>query len=451
MSAFTTLRQWGGSLARVPQSRFGWLKSSPFVRNVGILSSGTAIGHLFTLAAAPLLTRMYQPRDFGALALFTSYFSVMGVAVCLQYEVSIPSGRDDAEAAYLTLASLVLTLPVSVVAGVILWLLIHFSALGYGSAPWHMPLLLTLTVCFFGIFAALRYWCLRKERFAQVSQGTLVQAAGRALLQAIFGAAGFHSAGLLVGETLGRGMGMSRMFRFAWPVLRDHARRFRWLDCKAVLWRNRKFPLYSLPASFLDALCLSLPVPLLIRLYGASIGGHYSLVWRAIALPGVLITAAIADTFHSHMASCARETPDKVTALFSKTSLGLLLLGSIPTAILWFWGAPLFRMAFGAEWALSGAIAAIIAPWYLSDFIVSPVSRVVFVLSGQEMKLIWDVLCLVALVAVFVVAELRNMEVLQTIRILTVVSVAIRAVYYVLLLRIIMRFRERHNPQVQAA
>ena len=67
------------------------------------------------------------------------------------------------------------------------------------------------------------------------------------------------------------------------------------------------------------------------------------------------------------------------------------------------------------------------------------------------MKLIWDVACLLALVAVFAAAQWRGMEVLQTIRILTAVSVALRAVYYLLLLRIIMRFRERHSAQAQAA
>ncbi|HTC92070.1 MAG TPA: hypothetical protein VK699_01300 [Terriglobales bacterium] len=451
MSAFATLKQWGSVLASNPSSHFARVRSSAFLRNVGTLSSGTAIGHLFTIGAALILTRIYAPRDFGALALFTSYFSVMGVAVCLQYEVSIPSGRDEAEAAYLTFASLLLALPVSIVAGAILWWLIHFSALGYGGLPWYTPVLLALAMCFVGIFGALRYWCLRGERFNQVSQATVVQSAGRALLQTTFGAARFHSAGLLLGEALGRGMGMSRMFRSAWPELRGYLTTFRWEECRQALFQNRKFPLYSLPSSFLDAACLSLPVPLLIRLYGASVGGYYSLVWRAIAVPSVLVTGAIADTFHSYLATCARETPHRVMRLFERTSAGLLLLGSIPAVVLYFWGAPLFRFAFGAEWALSGTIAAIIAPWYLSEFVVSPVSRVVLVLSGQEMKLVWDVLSLVSLVAVFLVAEWRGMPLLQTVRILTIANVALRLVYFVILLRIIARFKQIQGRQAQAA
>jgi O-antigen/teichoic acid export membrane protein len=430
---------------------FERLRGNTFIRNAWILSSGAAIGHAFTLAAAPLLTRMYGPADFGGLGLFTSFLTIMSVAVALRYEVSIVSGRDEAEAAYLTFASFLFALPISILAGGILWLLNHFSAIGYGDLAWYAPLLLASAMFFVGVFTALRYWCLREERFGQVSKGVVVQSAGRAIFQSVFGAAGFHSVGLLLGETLGRCLGMSRMFRNAWPILRCYLVNFRRTEFIGALWRHRKFPLYSLPSSFLDALYMSLAVPLIIRLYGASVGGYYSLVSTAVTVPSVVVTVAIADTFHSRLAACARETPAQVMGLFRRTSLGLLLLGSIPAAVLWFWSEPLFRLVFGARWALSGTIAAIVAPWYLAEFVVTPVSRVVLVLSGQEMKLIWDLLSLGSLLTVFFVAQWRMMAPLQTIRVLTLVNTILRVVYYLILIRIITRFRRRHSVQPETA
>jgi O-antigen/teichoic acid export membrane protein len=441
------VRRKTGMVAGVAPSWFERLRGNEFVRNVGILSGGSALGHAFTLAAAPLLTRMYGPADFGALGLFTSFLTIMSVAVALRYEVSIVSGRDESEAAYLTFASFMFALPMSVVAGVLLWLLNHFSAVGYGDLPSYAPILLAFAMFFVGAFTALRYWCLREERFAQVSQGIVIQSAGRAILQSAFGVVKLHSAGLLFGEMLGRCMGMSRMFRSAWPVLRGYAAGFRRKEFLGALWRQRKFPLYSLPSSFLDALCMGLYVPLLIRLYGVSVGGYYSLVWRAVAVPSVVVTVAIADTFHSRLAACAREAPEQVMKLFQRTSLSLLLLGSIPTCILWFWSGSLFRLVFGAQWALSGTIAGLVAPWYLSEFVVTPVSRVVLVLSGQEMKLIWDVLSLGSLLAVFFIAQWRFMGPLQTIRVLTLVNTTLRIVYYLILVRIIARFTRAHRAQ----
>jgi O-antigen/teichoic acid export membrane protein len=450
MADMTILASPKTEVASVPTSWFARLRSSAFVRNVGTLSAGTALGHAFTLAAAPVLTRIYGPGDFGGFGLFLSFMGVAGDAVTLRLEASIVSGRDESEAAYLTLASLLLTLPVSVLAGTALWGLIHFSVLGFGTLPWYSPLLAAVALCSFGVFSTLRFWCLREHRFKEVSRGVIVQSGARVLIQSAIGFGKFHSAGLLCGEAFGRCMGMSRMVRDAWPVLRHRWMGLHWEQFMQALWRNRKFPLYSLPSTFLEALCLGLTVPLLIRLYGVTVGGYYSLVWRAIAVPSVLVTVAVSDTFYSHLAACARETPDQIMRLFGRTSFGLALLGSIPAIILWFWGVPLFRSAFGAQWVVSGSIAAVIAPWYLLEFIVSPVSRVVLVLSGQETKLIWDVARLGALLAVFFLARSRSMTVIPAIKILTAVNVVLYVAYYLILVRTIVRFNRKRALQAEA-
>jgi O-antigen/teichoic acid export membrane protein len=421
------------------------LRSSSFLRNVGVISSGSALGHVFTLAAGPILTRVYGPKEFGALGLFTSALSVLGVAVTLQYEISIPVGRDEGEAAFLTIGSLLLSLPMSVIGGLLLWLLMAESWLGFGGLPWFTPFLLTLSLIFVGLFTALRYWSLREQQFKNIAQGVVVQSGARAILQTAIGAAGLHSSGLLLGETLGRCMGMTNMLRNSWPVLRRYTQPFRWKELFDALWRHRKFPLYSFPSSFLDALCLGLPLPLLIRMYGVSIGGYYSLVWKAITVPSVLVTVAVADTFHSRIAQFARDEPEKVMGLFRTASAGLLVTGLVPAAIVLIWGPRLFGWVFGARWVLSGTMAAILVPWYLAQFVVSPLSRVVVVLSGQEMKLAWDVLCLASLAGVFYVAYAHSFPPLATVKMLSGVYALLFVAYYLVLLNIIVRFDRSRN------
>jgi len=83
--------------------------------------------------------------------------------------------------------------------------------------------------------------------------------------------------------------------------------------------------------------------------------------------------------------------------------------------------------------------------------VVTPVSRVVLVLGGQEMKLIWDVLSLASLLAVFFVAQWRGIGALPMIRVLTVLNTVLRILYYVILIRIILRFKRTHSGTPQAA
>ena len=421
-------------------SRLFGLEANSFLRKVALLSGGSAAGHLFTLAVSPVLTRMFGPEDFGTLGLFTSFLAVSGVAVALQYETCIVSASDQSEAAYVALGAAMLAVPTSVTAGLVLWFLIHFSLLGFARLPLYVPVALSCVMCFVGLFAILRYWSLREQNFREVSKAVFVQNAARAALQVAAGWLGLHNAGLIIGETLGRGVGMGRMFRSSWPELGGYARNFRWSECKRVLRKYWKFPLLSFPSALIDALCVSLAVPLLIQEYGPRSGGSYALVWRVLSLPSVLITLAVADTFHTQIAEHVRERPSRVLAFFLRASVILLFVGTVPAVILLLWARPLFVLVLGRQWDVSGAMAAIIVPWFLIQFVVNPLSRTVLVLSGQETKLIWDVLCLIAIPAVFYVARVRQLDVLDSVRLLSLTNAFLYLVYFAVLLRLIIKF-----------
>ncbi|HEX7001835.1 MAG TPA: hypothetical protein VF164_09075, partial [Trueperaceae bacterium] len=67
------------------------------LRNVGMLAVGTAAGHVVSILAAPLLTRVYSPADFGLLAVFTAVTAIAGVAVSLRLglAVAVPAEHEE--------------------------------------------------------------------------------------------------------------------------------------------------------------------------------------------------------------------------------------------------------------------------------------------------------------------------------------------------------------------
>jgi O-antigen/teichoic acid export membrane protein len=245
---------------------------------------------------------------------------------------------------------------------------------------------------------------------------------------------GLHPFGLLLGETVGRGIGMGRMARKAWPVIRKYAINVR--DARKVLGSNRQFPLYSTPSSFLNILGTSLPLPLLVALYGADVGGYYSLVWRVLAVPVALVGASMADAFHSRAALYAREDPKRLLWFFHSTSVGLLAIGIVPALMIFFFGEQIFLFGFGVQWRLSGTIASIVAPWFLTSFIVSPLSRLVYVLHGQRLKLIYDTLILGGNLMAFFFSRHFGWPMLQTVTVMSVMNTASKVVYYCVLFRI---------------
>jgi len=409
-------------------------RSFPFATNVVVLSGGASLGHLFTLAAAPILTRLYLPDDIGNLGLFNAFLAVAAVAASLQYDVAIVSASSQKEAAQLAILSTVLTLPMSVVGGFLLYVMIHFSLVGFGVLPAYAAGLMVPTILFAGLFSILRYWSLRDERFNAVSRALIFQNGGRSLSQVALGAIGLHSFGLLFGEVVGRSIGMSRMMRNAWPVVRKYG--FSAHDAAIALRGNRRFLLYSTPSSLLNVLGTSLPLPLLVMLYGADVGGYYSLVWRVLAVPVVLIGASMADAFHSRAALYAREDPKHLLRFFHSTTMALLAMGIVPAVVVFAFGEPIFLFVFGIKWGLSGTIASIVAPWFLTSFIVSPLSRVVYVLHGQRLKLIYDLLILGGNLMMFFLARHFGWPMLHMVTVMSAMNTASKVIYYFVLFRI---------------
>jgi lipopolysaccharide exporter len=405
-----------------------------FAANVATLSGGTSLGHCFTLAAAPILTRLYLPSEIGSLGLFNAFLAVAAVAACLQYDAAIVSADDEKEAIHLTVISVLFALPVGLISGLLLYAMAHVSLLGFGALPSYAAWLMSASIVFAGVFSALRYWSLRNQQFGIVSQALLFQNGGRSVAQVLFGAFSAHSFGLLFGEALGRGLGMTRMLRSAWPVARRHPLNAH--SAARALVRHRRFPLYSMPSSLLNLLGISLPLPLLVTLYGGDAGGYYSLVWRVLAVPVALVGTSMADAFHSQAALYARNDPKRLLGFFHSSTIGLIAIGIIPAITLIIFGQRIFLFVFGAKWQISGAIAAIVAPWFLTSFVVSPLSRLVYVLHGQRLKLIYDIAVLGGNLLVFLVARRYGWPMLHMVATMSVINTASRVIYYLVLLRI---------------
>jgi O-antigen/teichoic acid export membrane protein len=409
-------------------------KRFPFAANVVLLSGGASLGHCFTLAAAPILTRLYLPSDIGTWGLFTALLGVAVVAASLQYDVAIVSAHTEKEAAHLAKLSLIFAVPMSAGCGMLLYEMSRRSLLGFGSLPRYAGWMMVASVFFAALFSTLRYWSLRNEHFATVSQGLLFQNGVRSLAQVALGLVGLHELGLLLGEAIGRAIGMSRMFRIAWPTMRHYPLKRR--SSIAALVCHRRFPIYSTPSSLLNLLGTSLPLPLLVTLYGPDAGGYYSVVWRVLAVPVALIGTSMADAFHSQASLYARNDPKRLLRFFHNSTMGLVAIAIIPAVVIGIFGQPIFVFVFGAKWKLSGAIAAIVAPWFLSSFVVSPLSRLVYVLHGQRLKLIYDIAVLGGNLGVFALAGRNGWPVLHMIAAMSVMNTASRIIYYLVLLRI---------------
>lgn len=383
------------------------------------------------------------------LALYLAFIGFATSGTTLGYSIAIVSARNVEEAATLATISLLAVIPSAVAGMLLLLILIGQSWFGFGDLPAWTSIAVGFSLVLTGFYFTLRYWLIRTEQFRLISNATIAQSLGRVGAQVAFGLALFGWVGLLFGEIIGRGLGLRSLWKRSWSDVAVWATPLRFGCLKAVALDYRKFPMFTVPSAMLNSLALVLPIPLVSNYFGVEAAGQYSIATRLLLLPLVLVGASVGDVFHNRIATYSREQPHRALQFFLKVFSGLILIGLIPMTIMAVYGETLLPKILGEEWSTAGQIAAIITPWALMQFAVNPLSRVVAVYQGQELKLIYDFLGLVSIVGVFVLGSHQGWSLIETCAILSCSQAGVYGVYFLLLLRILKK-REMSNYILQS-
>ncbi|MCE8018993.1 oligosaccharide flippase family protein [Halomonas sp. MCCC 1A11036] len=381
------------------------LPTHAFARGVSVLVGGTAGAQLLAIAAAPLLTRLYAPEDFGLLAVYGGLLALFTVVASGRYQLAIPLPETDREAAEvlaLSLAVVALTtlaaLLLVVVGGRALTEALGVPAL----APWLW--LLPLGVVLAGGYQAVSHWAVRTRAFSQVATTRIKQSL--ALLTIQLAASPLGGGGLLLGHAAGQGAGTLTLAR---PALRAVAdQRVSLAGVWAAALRYRKFPLFSTWSGLFNTLGKQLPPLLFAALFSPVAAGLYALAHRVLALPMSLIGEAVGKVFFASAAESHRR--GELGALVAKVHAMLAQIAMPVAVVLALIGPELFAMVFGERWREAGEFARWMAPWLYLVFITSPLSHLFSVLERQGQGLAFQTLLLgVRVVAIAIGAALDDL------------------------------------------
>jgi O-antigen/teichoic acid export membrane protein len=360
------------------------VRASTFTRNVLALMFGAAIGQVFTVIAAPVLTRLYNPEDLGIFALYSTVLFLSAPLVSARYELAIVPAKDRDEAFGLLLLSCLIAFVVGLLSLLVVPLA-RFAAVVGLKALVPYVWLLALSIVVSGIYQAFRQFSIREQQYRKISFSQLIQSGVSVSSQAaVGGLTRLGPWGLLLGQLtgifasacgLGRGIGDTAI---AWhnnhrgTVLRT---------LKEIAIRHRKHPYYLPWGGFVDALAQRLPVLVLSALYGSHFLGLYALADRLLRAPISLVGQASSQVLFQKM------TEPRVTArmpqFLMKWSFGITLLFLVPFALLAAFSRPLFAFVLGQTWAPAGTLAATLIPIYWGAVVVSPISNLLIIANRQ--------------------------------------------------------------------
>jgi O-antigen/teichoic acid export membrane protein len=396
------------------------LPKNRFVRSVSVLAGGTVGGQALMVLAAPLLTRLYTPGDFGLLAVFVGLLSLISVVACMRYEIVIPLPAGDRDGAALFVLSLCSIAAVAVLGVLPLALWSSQIATLFGSPRLAGYLYLALAgAVLAGACNALYFWAIRGKAFSAIANGKLAQPAVTAALQ--LAGAGMGTLGLLIGQVAGyvagAGLLALRIPRRQWTAIAS----VRGSDMARVGRRYKRAPLVSAWGALFNTAGWQLPPLLFAVLFDAITAGMYSLANRVLALPVQLIGQATASVFYSGAPAATRD--GSLKALVAGIHGRLAHIGMAPLVVLMIAGPEIFSLLFGRDWRQAGVFAQWLAPWLYLVLITSPLSPLFEVLERQGAGLVFQAFELLVRVTA-IVAGARTRDTMMTVGLFAAGNVA---------------------------
>ena len=145
---------------------------------------GTIGSQVLSIVAAPLLTRLYTPDDFGIVVVYTSILAIIGIVASLRYELAIPLPESDQAAENIVALSLLVALGVAMLSGIVVLFFGEYLARLLGvpileSYLWLLP----IGVLFRGVITTFNYWTIRTKQFLILAGTKLHQSASTLVVQ----------------------------------------------------------------------------------------------------------------------------------------------------------------------------------------------------------------------------------------------------------------------------
>lgn len=371
----------------------------PFIRNVVIVISGTALAQIVTTLFSPILTRIYGPESMGLYGTFTSVLSIAAPISALTFPIAIVLVKEDEEAkalAYLSMFVSVLMAALTFIGlfffGDIISRFLQVQVL----RPY--LLLVPVVMLFSAMVEILNQWFIRKRTFNLAARAGVFHALITNFLKLFLGLIAPTAASLVIVTTVGTGLNGillllgTGVLSFASLKRLSHIRLSK--EMIQIGKKYREFPLYRTPQAFVNAVSLNLPILMLTTLFGPVAAGFYALGNKVLLLPVNLIGDSVGNVFYPRFSQAYHEGEDTSKLLILAT-LALAGIGIIPFAIIIYFGPAMFGWIFGQDWVTAGVYTRWIGLWVFTTFISRPAIKALPVVGAQKFHLVHTIVSIV--------------------------------------------------------
>lgn len=417
--------------------------SSGLIKNILLVTGGTAIGQIINSLSIPIITRIYPPDEYGLLSVFSSLLLIFSFS-SFKYELAIPIARDKDKADMLFILSSGVLTVFSILITIVLFIF-GDSALMYVGAEVLEPfkVFIPIGIFFNGLNNILKQTMFRERNFKLLSTVNVQQNIIGNILKVILGMLNFGPPGLLLGRITSTSAGSFKLYKntiFSYKRIKRYSFRQYWLTMKEY----KDFPIYQSTSTLLIHVRNQMPILVFASFFGPSVVGLFGLANSIVKLPMTLVGQSVMDVFYAEIAAIGMENPTKIKKIANSLFKQLVFVGTIPTLILMFFGPILFSIVFGNDWSEAGVYAQMLSISIFANLVFSPISKVFEVYRRQNEKFFIDLISLGLVGSVFIVGSYFNLTARTTILLYSIIMTFTYFITFILSRRVInMEIRKR--------
>lgn len=360
-----------------------------FLRSTKIVLLGMVVAQSIPLLGSLFIARLYAPAEFGLFAAWLGIVMTAAVMVTGRLEMALgvePDGEPRRFAMMATLATIIGVCSILTVISIgAYWLVPAIRELTPGLILMFVPATLLAAVV-----QTWQSWAAAEGLYRELSWIRIAQALGVTGVQIVVGWFAPDVVSLAGGHLLGVLSGVC-MAAYFMPIASHSFKpwsRFR-VKLKAFWKSHRRFPLFALPADFINTAAGQLPLLIIASKFGAESSGLFALTARVLGAPIGLLGTAVLDVFKRSAATSYREhghcREDFIRTFKLLASLGAMLAFGVMLI-----AEPVFVFAFGEPWRQAGVIAIWLMPMFAMRFVASPLSYVFYIAGKQQVDLVWQ-------------------------------------------------------------
>ena len=263
-----------------------------YLKKTKAIISSSIFSRLITVISLPLITRLYDPDNFGVYTAFASTLGIINPISTFRYERAIVIAKNENEELKIVFASIIFSITTS--------LLIFFGIIFVNEYFFKfrnfIEILITVPIgaMLIGFYQPLYYLAIKKKKFNSISNSKLIQSLGCLLSQIIFFPIG--SIGLIIGFIILNSSGFESSF---FSILKLKIKRFK-KNLKTIpstIKKYKDFGFYLTLSGIIESIGNEFPKILILNAFGQDSLGFLGLSISLYNIPIFVATNSFGTFF----------------------------------------------------------------------------------------------------------------------------------------------------------